>query len=50
VSTGVVGIGTARNTDVPVTLEFLESEPRAIARSMQADQCRSVAHGRYAQL
>lgn len=27
VSAGVVGIGTARNTNVPVTLEFLESEP-----------------------
>ncbi|KGK57624.1 hypothetical protein FHR47_001278 [Xanthomonas arboricola] len=29
VSTGVVGIGTARNMDVPVTLEFLDSEPPA---------------------
>lgn len=27
VSTGVVGIGTVRNMDVPVTLEFLDSEP-----------------------
>jgi len=27
VSTGVVGIGTARNMDVRVTLEFLDSEP-----------------------
>jgi hypothetical protein len=29
VSTGVIGIGTARNMDVPVTLEFLDSEPSA---------------------
>lgn len=27
VSNGVVGIGTARNMDVPVRLEFLDSEP-----------------------
>lgn len=27
VSTGVVGIGTARNMGVPVTLELLEAEP-----------------------
>ncbi|APO96128.1 hypothetical protein [Xanthomonas vesicatoria] len=27
VSTGVVGIGTVRNMDVPVKLEFLDSEP-----------------------
>ncbi len=29
VSNGVVGIGTARNMDVPVRLEFLDSEPAA---------------------
>ena len=29
VSEGVVGIGTVRNMDVPVTLEFLDSEPEA---------------------
>ncbi|MCC8487314.1 hypothetical protein VDF13_19865 [Xanthomonas campestris pv. raphani] len=29
VSTGVVGIGTARNMNVPVTLEFLDSAPSA---------------------
>lgn len=29
VSSGVVGIGTVRNMDVPVTIEFLESEPPA---------------------
>ena len=27
VTTGMVGIGTARNMDVPVTLEFLDAEP-----------------------
>lgn len=27
VATGVVGIGTARNMDVPVRLEFLDAEP-----------------------
>jgi hypothetical protein len=29
ISDGVVGIGTVRNMDVPVTIEFLESEPAA---------------------
>jgi len=29
VSEGIVGIGTVRNTDVPVLLEFLDSEPVA---------------------
>ncbi|MCC4632016.1 hypothetical protein [Xanthomonas dyei] len=29
VSSGVVGIGTVRNMDVPITLEFLASEPAA---------------------
>jgi hypothetical protein len=29
VSAGVVGIGTVRNVDVPVTLEFLDAEPAA---------------------
>ena len=29
VADGVVGLGTARNMDVPVSIEFLESEPAA---------------------